>query len=112
MTTEEREQYNKLSELDREEYDLIKKKHPNWSHSQIITKLGVSVEIGKRLEKGEDVNPDDPTVIEEILKGAKKFLKRCGIIIKEVFEAIDEVLTDVGNKLKDFWDWLWDYKVY
>lgn len=108
MTTEEREQYNKLSELDREEYDLIKKKHPNWSHSQILTKLGVSVEIGKRLEKGEDVNPDDPTVIEEILKGAKDFLIGVGLFIADVFEAIDEALTYVGKKLKDFWDWLWD----
>jgi len=73
-----------------------------------MTKLGVSIEIGKKLEKGEDVNPDDPSVLVEILNGAKKFLIGVGVFIAEVFDAIDEALSYVGNKLKDFWDWLWD----
>jgi hypothetical protein len=108
MTAEEREQYNRLPYADREEYDHIARKRPNWSHSQIMTKVGLSHTMDKKIGKGEDIDPDDPTVIKEILKGAKDFLIGVGLFIADVFEAIDEALTYVGNKLKEFWDWLWD----
>lgn len=32
-----REQYNKLPNELKEEYDLQKSKHPNWSHNQLVT---------------------------------------------------------------------------
>jgi len=48
MTAEEREQYNRLPYADREEYDHIARKRPNWSHSQIMTKVGLSHTMDKK----------------------------------------------------------------
>lgn len=121
MTTEEREEYNRLPKADREEYDHLSRKHPNWDHKQIMAKVAFNHKADVMIEKkgGEDINPDDPSVLEEILKGAKEFLIGCGILIAEVFGVIDEALSFlggliadglsfIGNKLKKFWDWLWD----
>jgi len=119
MTTEEREKYNRLPKADQEEYDHLLRKHPNWDHKQIMAKVAFNRKADDMIEKkgGEDINPDDPSVLEEILKGAKEFLIGVGIFIEDVFEVIDDALTAlgdliadgvsyIGNKLKDFWDWL------
>ena len=121
MTAEEREEYNRLPKADQEEYDHLSRKHPNWSHTQIMAKVAFNHKTDDMIEKkkgGKDPDPDDPSVLAEILKGAKEFLIGVGIFIADVFEVIDDALTAlgdliadgisyIGNKLKDFWDWLW-----
>ena len=117
MTYEEQQIYDKLSSDKKDDYNHLRSKHPGWSHNQIMGKLAVSSKIDEILENGGDVNPDDPEFMTEILKGAKEFLINLGIIIDSFFEAIDAALNVLGNiieaginfigdKLKDFWDWL------
>ena len=117
MTYEEEQQYNKLSYSGRMEYDHIKSMHPNWSHSQIMTKLSTDITIGKMIENGRDVDVDNPAILKEILEGAKSFLIGAGIFIAAVFEVIDDALdalgdlicrgiSYIGDKLSEFWDWL------
>lgn len=123
MTNEQQQQYDSLPYSGREEYDWVKSRHPSWSHQQIMTKVAISISIedpdegilGKRGQT--DINPKEPKIMEAILKGARNFLTGAGIFISEVFSAIDDALDTlgdlivsgasyVGNKLKDFWDWL------
>ena len=117
MTYEEQQIYDKLSSDKKDDYNHLRSKHPGWSHNQIMGKLAVSSKIDEILENGGDVNPDDPEFMTEILKGAKELLINLGIIIDSFFEAIDAALNVLGNiieaginfigdKLKDFWDWL------
>ena len=40
-----REQYNKLPNELKEEYDLEKSKHPNWSHHQLMVKISYSYNV-------------------------------------------------------------------
>lgn len=117
MTYEEQQEYNKLSNDAKDEYNFIKSKHPTWSHNQIIQRMAVTIKIGDMLNKGKDVDPNDPEILTEILKGAKSILVNLDIIINGFFEAIDDALNIlgtliesgakyIGDKLKAFWDWL------
>lgn len=122
MTDKEREEYNKLSSSLREDYDYEKRKHPNWSHAQIMAKIAIGESLGKTVEEGGgtiDVNEleNDPTLLKEVLEGAKRVLIEAGIFISAVFDVLDSAISllsslvmsgirYVGNKLSEFWDWL------
>lgn len=72
-------------------YDEIKAKHPDWSDEQIWTAISLDMQTDTVInEKGDDINPDDPDVITEILRGAKTWL--------------EEVLPDIFAKVAKFFD--------
>lgn len=117
MTYEEEQQYNSLSYDARQEYDHIRRMHPNWSHKQIMTKLALDLQTIKIVDEGKQNVDDDPEILREILQGAKAFLIGVGCFVWDVFEAIDDALdalgdliargiTYVGDKLSEFWNWL------
>lgn len=117
MTGDEQKQYNSLSYDQRQEYDHIKRMHPNWSHKQIMTKLALDIKTIEVVDRGHENPGDAPDILREILQGAKSFLIGVGCFVWDVFEAIDEAidtLTDliargisyIGDKLSEFWDWL------
>lgn len=121
MTYEEQQQYNNLSYENRQEYDWIKSRHPSWTHKQIMTKVAFNAKEVEVIERngGKDVDTEDPEIMSDILQGVKSFLIGIGLFIDEVFSAIDDALNAlgnlidagisyVGNKLQEFWDWLWD----
>lgn len=125
MTYEEQQQYDKLSADLKEDYNYLKKKHPNWSHEQIMGKLSIDKKLEVWMNTGDlDVTkkgPDGeievpPEIMKEILDGAKSVLTGLGIIIVGFFEAVDKALCVldsiitsgvkyIGNKLKEFWNW-------
>lgn len=71
------------------EFDEIKAAHPNWKDEQVWTALSLNMEADKVIEsKGNDISVNDPIIIEEIIKGAKKWLA--------------EVLPVIFEKVKDF----------
>lgn len=54
MNKEERQQYNSLSEEEREVYDRIKEMKPHWSHNLIMTKLAIIMDEDDEDEDDED----------------------------------------------------------
>lgn len=122
MTDKEKEEYNNLSLSLQEDYDYEKKKHPNWSHVQIMAKIAIGESLGKTVEEGGgtiDVTEleNDPKLLKEVLVGATRVLIEAGIFISAVFDVLDSAISllgnlvmsgvkYVGNKLSDFWDWL------
>lgn len=122
MTDIERAQYNNLTQSQREDYDYQRKKHPNWSHNQIITKVMLEDSIGNIVDNGggtldPETLKDNPQFLKQVLEGAKAALYEAGIFISEVFEVIDNAISSlgylimtgvryIGNKLSEFWDWL------
>lgn len=122
MTEAERQQYNNLSSSLREDYDYEKKKHPNWSHAQIMAKIAIGESLGKTVEEGGGTIDatglgNDPKLLKEVLEGAKRVLIEADVFISAVFDVLDSAISllgnlvmsgirYVGNKLSDFWDWL------
>ena len=117
MTSDEQKQYNSLSYDLRQEYDHIKRRRPNWSHNQIMTKLALDEQTIIVVTKGHENPEADPEILRGILQGAKSFLIGVGCFIWDVFEAIDEAIDTltgliargisyIGDKLSEFWDWL------
>ena len=119
MTQKEQEDYDKLTPELQQDYNYIRSKYPNWGHNQIMTKMSMEPTIIDLLNKNKITKPidEDPEILKLVFEGAKKTLINLGIAIDAVFEALDaaiSTLTDliwqgvkyIGNKLKDFWDWL------
>lgn len=98
MTCEEQSQYNALPYKGKLLYDSTKSENPHWSHKQIMFKVSLDKTITDTVERGNiDVDPNDPTFWDEILRGAKDFLRSIGCIIKEVFDAIDRALDKLAS---------------
>lgn len=52
MTREELNQYNALSESDKQQYKTFKSRHPNWNHKQLMTRIA----FDKHLYEYDDRN--------------------------------------------------------
>lgn len=122
MTQKEQEEYNKLTPNQKADYEHKKNQFPEWSHHKIYTSIIISDTVLKKLD-GDDGTKDATTLINEpdflkdIFEGAKTTLEGLGVIADTVFAALDAAIDTlsnliwqgvkyVGNKLKDFWDWL------
>lgn len=101
MTNEERQQYNKLPKNERDNYDYVKRNHPNWTHSQIMTKLAFDKKAGDFIETGPaDIDPADTSILKMILKGAKEILKKWNILNSKITEAIDDTISYLSDLIK------------
>lgn len=83
-------------------YDLTKANHPEWSDEQVWTAISLDMETDRVIEiKGSDVTPDDPTIIKEIINGAKKWLSD---VLPQVFERVksffDNLINTIGAWVK------------
>ncbi len=94
MTNEERQDYNKLTKAEKEEFDSQSRKHPEWSFTQIMTKLEFE-KMGNEVitEGGNNVNPKDPAIWQTILEGVRTALTKFKSIGRSVFIAIDSAIT-------------------
>lgn len=122
MTDKERDDYFKLTPEQREMYDDLKRTKPHWSHNQIIFKIKMDATTIDIIDKkGGTLNPEtiveDPSFLKQVLEGTKNALYEAGIFIAEVFEVLDNAISQlrclimsgvryIGNKLSEFWDWL------
>lgn len=41
----ERSEYNRLPKELKEEYDLLKSRHPNWSHNQLMLRIAIAQKV-------------------------------------------------------------------
>lgn len=77
--------------MNNQKYAEMKAKHPDWSDEQIWTAISFDMEADNVIEKeGKDVNVDDPDIIEQIVRGARRWL--------------EEVLPAIFEKVRTFFD--------
>lgn len=115
MTDKERQDYYELTSNGRKAYDRDVEDHPNRSHSQHMAKAKLAEVIDIKIDKGEDI--DETTVLEDILTEAKEWLETIGGISIAVLSALDDAISElgraigngirwIGNKIGDFFDWI------
>lgn len=122
MTAEQQQdEYNRLPPAAKETYDYTKKRHPNWSHEQIMTKVGMDETLENMVDNngGKDVDPSDPTVLVKILEGGKRFLEKLGINLSKIMEQINAAIftlkkaiswgiSNIGDRIKGLLGWLFE----
>lgn len=84
-------------------FQEFKAKHPDWSDEQIWTAISLDMQTDKVIEeKGKDVDPEDPDIIEEIIKGAMEWLDE---VLPYIFEKVKEflyrLLTNIGDWIRE-----------
>ena len=81
-------------------FEEMKAKHPEWSDEQIWTAISLDMEADAIIErKGQDVDPNDPDIIEEIIRGAMAWLDE---VLPIVFEKVKEVFHRILNRIGEW----------
>ena len=94
-----------------EKYDEMKAAHPGWSDEQIWTAVSLDMEADKVIEdKGDDVDPNDPDIIEEIIKGAMEWLDAVlPVIFEKVKLFFQNLLLTIGNWVRKGLEYIFEY---
>lgn len=92
-------------------FNEFKAKHPEWSDEQIWTAISLDMEADKVIEnKGEDIDSNDPIIIEEIIKGARKWLAEVlPVIFEKVKAFFQEILANLGSWIKKGFEYVFEF---
>lgn len=93
-----------------EKFDIIKEKHPNWTDEQIWSAVSLDMEADRVIEEKGEINPDDPDIIEEIIRGAMEWLDDAlPMIMEKVRDLFNALLQNIGNWLRKGMEYLMDF---
>lgn len=101
-----------------ERFDRIKAKHHDWSDEQIWTAVSLDIQQDAVIyEKGNDIDPNDPTIWNTIITKAKDWLQE---YLPIVYEKVAEIFAGLLDYIKELiiaaipviidkvWEWLSD----
>lgn len=85
--------------MDNPKFNEIKAKHPDWSDEQIWTALSLNMEADNVIENaGDDIDPNDPDIIKEIIVGAQNWLKEVlPNIFAKVAQFFERMISTIGE---------------
>lgn len=92
MNAQELSEYNKLTPSQREEYDFCKKKHPNWDHKKLCTKVGFSQKTDEIIERDGDIDENDKEVMTEIVQGVGDWLED---MLPRIWDAVSDIFSNI-----------------
>ena len=80
-------------------FNEYKTKHPDWSDEQIWTAISFDMEADKVIENaGEDINPNDPDIIKQIIVGAQNWLRDVlPNIFAKVAKFFERMISTLGE---------------
>lgn len=111
MTPVEQSEFNKLNAEQKEEYLHQQKKHPNWDHQKLMTRVGFTEKVDQMMDQRGDVDPNDKDIMKEIIEGVSGWLQRTlpriwnGV--KNLFSRIlDGIINGVINFFDDLLGWI------
>lgn len=80
-----------------ERYDLYKRNHPEWSDEQIWTAISLDMQAENVVEKGgEDIDLEQPDVVEKILIGARDWLSTA---LPQIFQKVKDLFNNLINTI-------------
>ena len=101
MTSEESQDYNKLTSKQKESFGYYSRMHPNWSFKQVMAKVVLEEQGDIVIENGgTDVDPKDPSIWLTILEGVKATLAKFKSIGRSIFIAIDSAITSLKGLIR------------
>ncbi|MDE5629389.1 MAG: hypothetical protein K2I69_07495 [Muribaculaceae bacterium] len=85
--------------MDNPKFNEIKAKHPDWSDEQIWTALSLNMEADNVIENaGDDIDPNDPDIIKEIIIGAQNWLREVlPNIFAKVAQFFERMISTIGE---------------
>lgn len=85
--------------MENPKFNEIKAKHPDWSDEQIWTALSLNMEADNVIENaGDDIDPNDPDIIKEIIVGAQNWLKEVlPNIFAKVAQFFERMISTIGE---------------
>lgn len=85
--------------MDNPKFNEIKAKHPDWSDEQLWTALSLNMEADNVIENaGDDIDPNDPDIIKEIIVGAQNWLKEVlPNIFAKVAQFFERMISTIGE---------------
>lgn len=94
-----------------QKYNEFKAKHPEWSDEQIWTAVSLDMQADNVIEsKGKDINPNDPDIIEQIIKGAMEWLDE---VLPYIFEKVREfffrLLANIGDWVREGFNYILEH---
>ena len=94
-----------------EKFDKMKSAHPDWSDEQIWTAVSLDMEADKMIDdKGDDFDPSDPDIIEELIKGAMEWLDEVlPVIFEKVRSLFQNLLSTIGSWIKRGLEYIFEY---
>lgn len=93
-----------------EKFDIIKEKHPNWSDEQIWSAVSLDMEADRVIEEKGEISPNDPDIIEEIIRGAMEWLDDAlPMIMEKVRDLFNALLQNIGNWLRKGMEYVMDF---
>ena len=93
-----------------EKFDIIKEKHPNWSDEQIWSAVSLDMEADRVIEEKGEISPNDPDIIEEIIRGAMEWLDDAfPMILEKVRNLFNALLQNIGNWLRKGMEYVMDF---
>lgn len=100
MTYEQRQDYNKLTNSQKEDFDYNERKHPNWTFNQLMAKVAFEEKVDDTVGKGgNNVDSKDPQIWLIILEGVKVTLSKFKSIGCSIFMAIDGAITSIKGMI-------------
>ncbi len=101
MTNEERQDYNKLTREQKEDFEYHASKHPDWEFQMVLVKLAFEEKIDETVVNGGyDVDPNDVDIWMAIFKGVKTILSKFKSIGKQILNTIDDNIAFIQEQIK------------
>lgn len=100
MTQQERQDYNKLTREQKEDFEYQHKRHPDWSFKQVMAKLVFEEKVDDTVGKGgQNVDTKDPAIWLTILEGVKSTLTKFQSIGQSIIFAIDSAIKSLKGMI-------------
>lgn len=101
MTNEERQDYNKLTKEQKEDFEYQARKHPDWEFQTVMIKLAFEEKTDETINNGgKDADPNDINIWMAILNGVRTVLSKFKSIGKQIFNILDNEITFIQEQIK------------
>ena len=101
MTEQELTEYNKLSDLGKEFYQIGMREHPNWTHKQALTYSIICIGTGS-IENITGPGDSEPSTLQEIFVDV---VKRAQVFMSEefprIYALVKDTFTTIITRIKD-----------
>lgn len=81
-------------------FDSIKQEHPTWTDEQVWTAVSLKMQSDVVIDNaGSDVDPNDPDIISQIIKGAEVWLEEA---LPLIFEKVEQLFRQLLDNLAEW----------